>query len=279
MQFNSKKFEWIRYEPSSSNAHQFSYCAPDSTNITPKADLRDLGVRISSDLSFNLQVEKAVTTASQVAGWGLRTFRTRSKRVMLQLLKSLVQPHLDYCSQLWSPSSQQLINKIEGVQKSLVNRIHDKELSRADYWQKLKILQLYSQERRRERYQIIFIWKVSQGMISGYNIPFNWNARTGRWAVPSCLTGRGASAEVRHAKESSLRVKGCKLFNTLPTVLRNADHGDLPMFKTHLDHFLSSIPDQPSIPGLQRAVESNSILHQAVLREGWRLSDEGYLNY
>jgi len=105
MQFNSKKFEWIRYEPSSSNAPQFSYCAPDSTNITPKADLRDLGVRISSNLSFNLQVEKAVPTASQVAGWGLRTFRTRSKRVMLQLLKSLVQPHLDYCSQLWSPSS------------------------------------------------------------------------------------------------------------------------------------------------------------------------------
>ena len=211
-----------------------------------------------------------MTTASQVAGWGLRTFRTRSRRVMLPLLKSLVQPHLDYCSQLWSPSSQQLINKIEGVQKSLVNRINDKELIKADYWQKLKILRLYSQERRRERYQIIFIWKVSQGMISGYNIPFSRNPRTGRWAVPSSLSGRGVSAGVRHAKESSLRVKGCKLFNILPAVLRNADHGDLLMFKNNLDHFLSCIPDQPSIPGLQRAAESNSLLHQVILSEGWQ---------
>ena len=160
-QFNSKKFEWLRYEPSSnSSSPEFSYCAPDSTHISRKTELRDLGVKVSTDLSFNLQVEKAVATASQVAGWGLRTFRTRSKRVMLQLLKSLVQPHLDYCSQLWSPSSQQLINKIEGVQKSLVNRIHDKELMKADYWEKLKILRLYSQERRRERYQINFIWKI-----------------------------------------------------------------------------------------------------------------------
>ena len=76
---------------------------------------------------------------------------------MMVILKSLVQPHLDYCSQLWSPSSQGQINKLEGVQKSLVNRIWDKVLGNMNYWEKLKYLRLYSQERRRERYQMIFI--------------------------------------------------------------------------------------------------------------------------
>ena len=71
-------------------------------------------------------------------------------------------------------------------------------------------------------------------MIAGYNIPFTRNARTGRWAVPCCMSGRGVPASVKHAKETSLRVKGCKLFNILPAVLRNADHGDLPMFKNNL---------------------------------------------
>ena len=270
MEFNSKKFEWLRYAPNNTVAtYQYNYSAPDSSDITLKTELRDLGVRLSTDLSFNLQVEKAVSSASQVAGWGLRTFRTRSRRVMIQLLKSLVQPHLDYCSQLWSPSAQQLINKIEGVQKSLVNQIHDSELMQCDYWQKLNILRLYSQERRRERYQIIFIWKISQGMISGLNIPFSRNSRTGRWAVPSCLTGKGVSANVKHAKESSLRVKGCRLFNILPAVLRNADHGDLLMFKNNLDHFLSSIPDQPTTSGLQRAAETNSLIHQVPMVDGW----------
>ena len=122
---------------------------------------------MSSDLTFNLQVEKVITTSSQMVGWGLRTFRSRGRHLMMVLLKSLVQPHLDYCSQLWSPSNQGQINKLEGVQKSLVNKIWDKVLGNMNYWEKLNYLRLYSQERRRERYQIIFIWKISQGLVSG----------------------------------------------------------------------------------------------------------------
>ena len=53
MEFNSKKFEWIRYSAGSKTPPDFTYTAPDSTGISPKADLRDLGVRLSSDLTFN----------------------------------------------------------------------------------------------------------------------------------------------------------------------------------------------------------------------------------
>ena len=82
-------------------------------------------------------------------------------------MKSLVQPKLDYCSQLWSPSDQASINQLEAVQRHLVNRICDRRLSGLNYWEKLSELHLYSQERRRERYQVIFIWKINQGMVSG----------------------------------------------------------------------------------------------------------------
>ena len=77
---------------------------------------------------------------------------------MLTLLRSLVQPRLDYCSQLWSPSDQNSINQLESVQRHLVNRIKDSKLQGMNYWDKLKDLKIYSQERRRERYQLIFIW-------------------------------------------------------------------------------------------------------------------------
>ena len=52
------------------------------------------------------------------------------------------------------------------------------------------------------------------------------------------------------------------LHNLLPEQLRsmNTDHVDL--FKNHLDVFLSSIPDQPTMTGLGRASNSNSLLHQ-----------------
>ena len=87
-----------------------------------------------------------------MVGWGLRTFRGRSSYLLLTLFKSLVQPHLDYSCQLWSPDSQVLVNKIEQVQKSLVSRITDQRVQKLSYWDKLKTLHLYNQERRRERY-------------------------------------------------------------------------------------------------------------------------------
>ena len=178
-----------------------------------------------------------------MVGWGLRTFRSRSPHLMLTVFKTLVQPHLDYCSQLWSPCSQAQINLVEGVQRHLLNRIRCQELSRLNYWEKLQYLRLYSQERRRERYQIIYIWKISQGLVSGFSIPF-WSIhdRSGRRALLPPLTRPGSvPAVVQRARESSLSTKGARLFNLLPIVLRNANHGDILMWKNNLDIFLSSV--------------------------------------
>ena len=116
-----------------------------------KCDLRDLGVRISSDLSFSIHIQNTVTAASQLVGWGLRTFGGRNRGLMLTLLKSLVQPKLDYCSQLWSPSDQGSINQLESVQMHLVDKVKDSKLVGLNYWEKLNELRLYSQQRRRER--------------------------------------------------------------------------------------------------------------------------------
>ena len=181
MVFNSDKFEWIRYSLNPESAPVFQYLCPDQSLIDQKDNLRDLGVRLSSDLSFNLHIEKAVTTASQMVGWAMRSFKST-------IFKSLVQPHLDYCCQLWCPSAQDQINRIEKVQKSLLSRIWDKRLDGLNYWQKLKLLRVYSQERRRERYVIIFLWKLSQGLVTGYNISFSHlDCRTGRKAVPAAV--------------------------------------------------------------------------------------------
>lgn len=114
MMFNSSKLKWLRYTSGNNPSPMFQYLVPDKTPIPRKDDLRDLGVMICTDLTFNLQIEKTVTTANQMVGWGLRTFRSRSMHLMLVLLKSLVQPHHDFCSQLWSPSKQYKINQLVG---------------------------------------------------------------------------------------------------------------------------------------------------------------------
>ena len=63
---------------------------------------------------------------------------------MKTIWKSLVQPKMDYCCQLWSPSAQESINKLEDVQRHFFSKI--KGIGNLTYWEKLKDLEMYSQE-------------------------------------------------------------------------------------------------------------------------------------
>ena len=50
-------------------------------------------------------------------------------------------------------------------------------------WEKLSELRVYSQERRRERYKVCFLWKLSQGLTEGYSVKWQWSDRRGRFAI------------------------------------------------------------------------------------------------
>ena len=264
MHFNSDKFECICYWPGS-DIPQYNYTSPDGDDIEEKVNIKDLGIHLSNDLTFQFQIQKTITSASKLVGWALRTFHRRSQGVMITIWKCLIQPKIDYCSQLWSPSDQGSISELEKIQRNFSSQIVGME--NKDYWERLAALKLYSQERRRERYAIIFLWKISQGFVHGYDIPFTTSGRRGRLAVPKNVN-RNAPATVRRAMEASLAVKGVNLFNLLPQHIRNinaSNPAEVLMFKTTLDTFLRGVPDQPTIPGRPRAADTNSLIHQLPL--------------
>ena len=264
MNFNADKFECLRFWPGSGNKPDIAYKGPDGTTIEEKQHLRDLGVEISSDLNFTVHIQNVITSSSKLAGWALRTFRRRSRSVMMTIWKCLVQPKMDYCSQLWSPVNQAAISQLEGVQRHFTSRVAGME--EKDYWERLQELKLYSQERRRERYQIIFLWKISQNLVKGYSIEFKEDNRRGRLAMQKPVKWH-CPAAIKNARQSSLGVRGAKLFNILPKELRNISSQKADKFKSALDKFLSLVPDQPTIPGRGRAAETNSLLHQLPLLE------------
>ena len=86
----------------------------------------------------------------------------------------------------------------------------------------------------------------------------------GRTNIPNTVV-RAAPASVRLAREKSLGVLGARIFNLLPDSIRNISTSHVEYFKNHLDVFLASITDQPTVTGLGRAVESNSLLYQLPL--------------
>ena len=102
MVFNSDKFECLRFWPGKTSKSELKYKSPDGTIIEEKANLQDLGVQISSDLSFSIHIQNTATAA-------LRTFRR------MTIWKSLIQSKVDYCSQLWSPTDQSSISKLESI--------------------------------------------------------------------------------------------------------------------------------------------------------------------
>ena len=102
-------------------------------------------------------------------------------------------------------------------------------------------------------------------MVSGYDLKFTSGmGRRGRTIIPNTVV-RAAPSSVRNARERSLGVRGAQIFNLLPEKLRSMNSQHIDLFKNHLDVFLASIPDQPTVTGLGRAAQSNSLLHQLPL--------------
>ena len=83
MRFNSDKFECVRYWSDSGGAPDFHYLGPDGTPIEVKSDLRDLGVQLSSNLSYDIHIQNTITASSRLVGWGLRYFWGKGRKVML----------------------------------------------------------------------------------------------------------------------------------------------------------------------------------------------------
>jgi hypothetical protein len=108
-----------------------------------------------------------------------------------------------------------LSNKIirkepSSFQRQFLSQIHHSALRQMDYWDRLSFLRVYSQERRRGRYQICFLLKLTQGLIKGYSITWQWSDRRGRLAVPTTIP-RNANSSVKGAREKSLSVRSTPL--------------------------------------------------------------------
>jgi hypothetical protein len=268
MSFNNLKFENLRFGSDSTMKMTTSYTSPSGSIINTKDHVKDLGVTMSADGSFSQHIKNICQSARNMCSWILRTFFDRSQDLMLTTWKSLVLPILDYCSQLWCPMNKGDIQMIEDVQKSFTRKINY-ELKGEDYWDRLNSLHLYSLERRRERYRIIYAWKILEGIVPNLSSDENQvrsvtTLRYGRRCIVPPMS-RATSQRVRSLREGSFSVQAANLFNVLPQSIRNMSDVALPVFKQKLDEFLSTIPDEPLCQGYTdiRRAESNSLIHMA----------------
>jgi len=265
MTFNDTKFEMLRYGRNSELKESTSYVSNTGSIIQPKAALKDLGVTMSSSGDFKDHINNITETVRNLSSWILRSFKSRSRALMLQLWKSIVIPRLDYCSQLWNPHNAQAIQQLEDLQKSYVRHIAG--FRHMDYWDAIKKLGLYSLQRRRERYQIIYLWSILESKVPNIMTPTDTplirtqseaDSRRGRTIrIPTLKRSPYSTLRYR-----SLPFHGARLFNAMPLALRNLTDISKDSFKYELDCFLKTVLDQPLLPNYTqfRLARSNSVL-------------------
>ena len=124
------------------------------------------------------------------------------------------------------------------------------------YAERLSALHLYSLQRCRECYTIIYVWKILESIVPNLSRPIEYyiSDRRGRLCVVShtCLGHLGTLLF------NSFRFRAIRLFNAMPISIRNLTLCSVISFKSKLDLYLSNISDNPCIPNIDNSLENAS---------------------
>ena len=80
---------------------------------------------------------------------------------MLSLYKTLVRPHVEYCSSVWNPyysKDKELLEKVQHRYTKMIINMQDKA-----YEERLRCLGLWTLEERRNRQDLIEVFKMLRG--------------------------------------------------------------------------------------------------------------------
>ena len=112
--------------------------------------IKNLGVYISNDLTWNTHVKETVKKANRLANTILHSFHCQGVNIYLRAFDKLVQPILDYCCFIWNPTLCYDIDSVENVQKAYTRRIFRKCMKpNASYENRLPYLNRKTIETRR----------------------------------------------------------------------------------------------------------------------------------
>ena len=214
----AQQFQYICCSPHSSlscNIYTNSSC--DIINCS--RNILDPGINVSSDCSFDFHISNLIKRTKQLTGWMLRTFSSRDKLTMLTLFKDLVMSRLDYGFQLWSPYLIKHIHLVEKVQRYFTRFISG--MKGLSYPERLTVLKLYTLQRRRERYIIIYVWKILNGLVPNLFPPIICT-KASDCREMTCITSHINVGRLRTLEYNSFRWRAIRLFNQLPLFLRNA---------------------------------------------------------
>jgi hypothetical protein len=93
-----------------------------SQPLTTCLQVRDLGIIVDENLTFNSNIDTIVQKAHARSNLILRCFTSKHLPSLLRAYKTYVRPLLEYNSSIWSPTAKYNIEKVEKVQRRFSKR-------------------------------------------------------------------------------------------------------------------------------------------------------------
>ncbi|KAF8385647.1 hypothetical protein PRIPAC_74789, partial [Pristionchus pacificus] len=134
--------------------------------VSPKNEIRDLGVFFNSKLHFAHHIDQITRKARSMCNLMLRSFLTTSSDVLLKAFKIYIRPLLESSTVIWNPTAIGLVNKLESVQREFTMRIFWRShLSQSSYPQRLEHFKLETLEYRRALNDMYFLFDYAHGFL------------------------------------------------------------------------------------------------------------------
>ena len=122
---------------------------------------RDLGVLIMPDLSPERHINAIVKSTYALLANIKVAFRYMDKDMFKDIYLAYVRPKLEYAAPVWNPHLKKHIQKLERVQKHATRMVP--ELRDLSYRERLRVLNIPTLAERRERGDMITVYKFMRG--------------------------------------------------------------------------------------------------------------------
>ena len=125
-----------------------------------------LGVNLTNDLNWSNHVQQVSSSANRSLGFLKRNIRSKNPGIRQTAYKALVRPVLEYSSPVWSPHTQQNINKLEMTQRRAARWVHNDYSYQSSVTEMLNKLNWRSLEDRRSDARLCLFFKIIYGLVA-----------------------------------------------------------------------------------------------------------------
>ena len=138
------------------------YRMGDEVELKKVTNEKDLGVIMQGDSQPESHINKIFReTYNLIRNIGL-AFHYMDGEIMKKLISTIIRPRLEYAGVVWSPHKKKHIKKLERLQRIATKMVPG--LGEKSYEERLMALGLTTLEQRRERGDLIQIYKLMNGM-------------------------------------------------------------------------------------------------------------------